>query len=231
MTQELLSALDVTNRIFRRSLRGYDVAEVDEFLDAVSDTIHIYAERVRECESTIAGLREQMQEYQNLRDSMQEALIMAQKSAEERITAAEQQARTILEDARSKGEVLVQQANSEAEGIRREMKLLREKRGYHDGGTPRLPRPVRSPSGSSGGGIRGCALCGEPSFFFPPLFSGAFGRFRRLSSYPSTVLIFRYMTKRNQRAGLSDPLRFFCSVNLRKPSQKLSCENRLLPLQ
>ncbi len=129
MTQELLSALDVTNRIFRRSLRGYDVAEVDEFLDAVSDTIHIYAERVRECESTIAGLREQMQEYQNLRDSMQEALIMAQKSAEERITAAEQQARTILEDARSKGEALIQQANSEAEGIRREMKLLREKRG------------------------------------------------------------------------------------------------------
>ncbi|HPJ26247.1 MAG TPA: DivIVA domain-containing protein [Synergistaceae bacterium] len=129
MTQELLSALDVTNRVFRRSLRGYDIAEVDEFLDGVSDTIHIYAEKVRECESTIAGLREQMQEYQNLRDSMQEALIMAQKSAEDRIAAAEQQAQTIVADARSKAESLVQQANADADGIRREMKLLREKRG------------------------------------------------------------------------------------------------------
>ncbi len=128
MTQELLSALDVTNRVFRRSLRGYDIAEVDEFLDAVSDTIHIYAERVRECESTIAGLREQMQEYQNLRDSMQEALIMAQKSAEERIAAAEQQAQALIGDARSRAENIVQQANGDAEGIRREMKVLREKK-------------------------------------------------------------------------------------------------------
>jgi cell division initiation protein len=128
MTQELLSALDVTNRVFRRTLRGYDVAEVDEFLDAVSDTIHIYAERVRECEATIGGLKEQMQEYQNLRESMQEALIMAQKSAEERIGAAEQQAQTVLGDARSKAESIVQQAHTDAEGIRREMKQLREKR-------------------------------------------------------------------------------------------------------
>lgn len=128
MTQELLSALDVTNRVFRRSLRGYDVAEVDEFLDAVSDTIHIYAERVRECEATIGGLKEQMQEYQNLRESMQEALIMAQKSAEERISAAEQQAQTVLGDARSKAESIVQQAQGDAEGIRREMKVLREKK-------------------------------------------------------------------------------------------------------
>jgi cell division initiation protein len=128
MTQELLSALDVTNRVFRRTLRGYDVAEVDEFLDAVSDTIHIYAERVRECEATIGGLKEQMQEYQNLRDSMQEALIMAQKSAEERIGAAEQQAQTVLGDARSRAESIVQQAHTDAEGIRREMKQLREKR-------------------------------------------------------------------------------------------------------
>ncbi len=128
MTQELLSALDVTNRVFRRSFRGYDAVEVDEFLDAVSDTIHIYAERVRECESTIGGLKEQMQEYQNLRESMQEALIMAQKSAEERIGAAEQQAQTILGDARSKAESIVQQAQGDAEGIRREMKQLREKK-------------------------------------------------------------------------------------------------------
>jgi len=128
MTQELLSALDVTNRVFRRTLRGYDMAEVDEFLDAVSDTIHIYAERVRECEATIGGLKEQMQEYQNLRDSMQEALIMAQKSAEERIGAAEQQAQTVLGDARSKAESIVQQAHTDAEGIRREMKQLREKK-------------------------------------------------------------------------------------------------------
>ncbi len=128
MTQELLSALDVTNRVFRRTLRGYDMAEVDEFLDAVSDTIHIYAERVRECEATIGGLKEQMQEYQNLRESMQEALIMAQKSAEERIGAAEQQAQTVLGDARSKAESIVQQAHTDAEGIRREMKQLREKR-------------------------------------------------------------------------------------------------------
>ena len=38
---ELLTSLDVVNQSFKKSLRGYDAAEVDEFLDHVAETLSL----------------------------------------------------------------------------------------------------------------------------------------------------------------------------------------------
>ncbi|MFY9430269.1 MAG: DivIVA domain-containing protein, partial [Acetomicrobium sp.] len=47
---EVLSALDVINKDFKRSLRGYDPIEVDDFLDLVAESLHFYAEKCGEQE-------------------------------------------------------------------------------------------------------------------------------------------------------------------------------------
>ncbi|MCF7936092.1 MAG: DivIVA domain-containing protein, partial [Synergistales bacterium] len=104
---ELLTAMDVANQQFRRSLRGYDPRDVDEFLDRVSETIHAYAEQYREEKRRAERLEEQISEYTELKDSLQDALVMAQQSAEERVKSAEHQASTIVEEAQSRAERLV----------------------------------------------------------------------------------------------------------------------------
>ena len=43
---EVLSALDVINK-FQRSLRGYDPAEVDDFLDLVAESLHFTLKSAR----------------------------------------------------------------------------------------------------------------------------------------------------------------------------------------
>ncbi|HAF49579.1 MAG TPA: cell division protein, partial [Synergistaceae bacterium] len=93
---ELLKALDVINQTFKRALRGYNPVEVDEFLDRVADSLQAYAERCVELERELERLKEQIREYKGMRDSLQEALLMAQKSADERVKAAEKQAEAIV---------------------------------------------------------------------------------------------------------------------------------------
>ena len=48
--KELLTSLDVVNQSFKKSIRGYDAAEVDEFLDNVSESLQVYAQKTKDME-------------------------------------------------------------------------------------------------------------------------------------------------------------------------------------
>jgi cell division initiation protein len=121
---ELLKALDVINQTFKRALRGYDPVEVDEFLDRVADSLQAYAERCVELERELERLKEQIREYKGMRDSLQEALLMAQKSADERVRAAEKQAEAIVAEARAQAERLLKEAEDHSNVIKEEMSRL-----------------------------------------------------------------------------------------------------------
>ncbi|HHV52022.1 MAG TPA: DivIVA domain-containing protein [Synergistaceae bacterium] len=123
---ELLKALDVINQTFKRALRGYDPVEVDEFLDRVADSLQAYAERCVELERELERLKEQIREYKGMRDSLQEALLMAQKSADERVKAAEKQAEAIVAEAHAQAERLLKEAEDHSNVIKEEMSRLQQ---------------------------------------------------------------------------------------------------------
>ena len=128
---ELLKALDVINQTFKRALRGYNPVEVDEFLDRVADSLQAYAERCVELERELERLKEQIREYKGMRDSLQEALLMAQKSADERVKAAEKQAEAIVAEARAQAERLLKEAEDHSNAIKEEMsRLQRSKQDF-----------------------------------------------------------------------------------------------------
>lgn len=128
---ELLKALDVINQTFKRALRGYDPVEVDEFLDRVADSLQAYAERCVELERELERLKEQIREYKGMGDSLQEALLMAQKSADERVKAAEKQAEAIVAEAHAQAERLLKEAEDHSNVIKEEMsRLQRSKQDF-----------------------------------------------------------------------------------------------------
>ena len=55
---ELLTSLDVVNQSFKKSMRGYDPAEVDEFLDNVAETLQTYAQRTKDLERDLHAKEE-----------------------------------------------------------------------------------------------------------------------------------------------------------------------------
>lgn len=121
-----MTARDIESKYFSRAMRGYAISEVDEFLDRVAEDIQEYSLRCAELERRIDRLEEQIREYENLKETLQGTLLMAQKSAEAKEEAASRQAETLLNEARLKAEQIVLEASAAKDRERRELQRLRQ---------------------------------------------------------------------------------------------------------
>ncbi len=128
MSETLLTPLEIADRAFKKALRGYDPVEVDSFLDQIVDDMQVYAEKLQESEREIRQMKEKLSGYEELKESLQETLLFAQKSAEDRTRAAESQAEAILAEARSEAERIQAEYRCQAGNLRQEVEELRELR-------------------------------------------------------------------------------------------------------
>lgn len=128
MSELLLKPMDIADRVFKKTLRGYDPLEVDAFLDQIVDDVQIYAERIRESERLVDQLREKQQGYEQLKESLQETLLFAQKSAEDRTRAAESQAEAIIAEAQAEVERIHAENRCHVAALRQEVEELRDMR-------------------------------------------------------------------------------------------------------
>ena len=125
---DLLTSLDVVNQSFKKCMRGYDPVEVDEFLDQVAGSLQAYVQKIKDQEQELVQKREKLGQFESIRESIQEALIMAQRTAEERVQGARMQADSIISEARSKVDRMVRDAEDEMEALRIDMGRLRSSR-------------------------------------------------------------------------------------------------------
>jgi cell division initiation protein len=147
---ELLTSLDIVNQAFKKTMRGYDPSEVDEFLDRVAECIQIYVQKIKDYERVIEEQSEKLRDYENIKGSLHEALLMAQRTAEEKVNnaslladekvaqadrASEERighatvtAENILADARIKAERMIRDAESSVLDFGHELTMLQELR-------------------------------------------------------------------------------------------------------
>lgn len=129
---ELLTSLDVVNQSFRKSLRGYDPVDVDEFLDHVAETLQIYAQKSKELERELAAKAESLTEYEKTKSVLHEALLVAQKSADEKIRRAESEAEKIIAEAMERADLICGEAAQEADKLREGIAQIRNVRYLYE---------------------------------------------------------------------------------------------------
>ncbi|MDR3229968.1 MAG: DivIVA domain-containing protein [Synergistaceae bacterium] len=107
---ELLTAKDVELRIFRKaSFGGYAIPDVEEFLNQVAEDLEAYAVRLNDQQRRIFELEEALKKHEAMKDTIKDALILAQKSARDKEDEARRQAELIVARAESKmGEINVE---------------------------------------------------------------------------------------------------------------------------
>ena len=109
----MLTPLDIHNQEFKRSLRGYDVDEVDEFLDEIiRDFEYLYKENL-ELKETIQKRDEEVNRYQELEQTLQETLVLAQQNGEEIKQNAKKEAELIIWEAQKRAEQILAKAEAE----------------------------------------------------------------------------------------------------------------------
>ena len=124
-----LTPVDILNKRFSRRISGYYAAETDEFIRQVAaDMEAVLVENAAQREQ-IAALDREMARYRSLENTMRDALIMGQKSADDIRDAARAQAAAQLEAAQQKVDALHEQTERLRLDRRRmahEMKALLE---------------------------------------------------------------------------------------------------------
>ena len=97
----MLTPLDIENVRFQKTVRGYNVDEVDDFLDQLSlDYEKIYKENI-ELKESMENSKRELEHYKSIEHTLQNTLIMAQTASEDIKKLAQQKADQIIKDAES----------------------------------------------------------------------------------------------------------------------------------
>lgn len=122
----MITPLEIQNKEFRRTFRGYNAKNVDEFLDEIiQDYERIYKENI-ELKDKVNMLADQIRQYNTLEETLKSTLIVAQTTADEVTSSARQKAENIIEDAEIQGQKLIQIARNDVRNIKKEYDNLKK---------------------------------------------------------------------------------------------------------
>ena len=137
-----LTPLDIQNKDFSTKMRGYNQDDVDDFLDQVTRDYEDSLQKNRELEKSLKHAEEKLQYFNELKDALNQSIIVAQdtadkvkssanKESEMIITSADNQAKETLVEAERKSNAMIADAEAKstqilAEAIERARQLAGE---------------------------------------------------------------------------------------------------------
>jgi cell division initiation protein len=94
-----ITVVDIQHKTFKKQLQGYDRGDVDAFLDEIIETIEDEATARAALEAEVADLRERISHFKAMEQSLQQTLLLAQRTADEVKAAAHKEADLIKQEA------------------------------------------------------------------------------------------------------------------------------------
>lgn len=108
-----ITAMDITSKEFKKSFRGYDVDEVDEFLDEIAeDYENIYKENSI-LKEKVHNVEENLNHYSKMEETIQNTLILAQDAADQSKKSAKKEADLIIRSANETAKRILDKAHND----------------------------------------------------------------------------------------------------------------------
>ena len=110
----MITPLDIDNKKFAKQMvNGYNVEEVDDFLDELTIDYSKNYKEVTELRAKVEELNNSLVQYKTIESTLQNTLVMAQSTAEEVKNVAKQKADQIVEEAKANAQKQVDELNNE----------------------------------------------------------------------------------------------------------------------
>lgn len=122
----MITAKEIREVKFNRSLGGYKTNEVDAFLDRCADAVDELVKMLNENERKMQVLAETVVDYRNQEDSIRSALISAQRMSESVISDARKQAEDIREAARNEADAMREKSIADTAVEMAELRRIRQ---------------------------------------------------------------------------------------------------------
>lgn len=120
---------------FNRTLRGYDPVEVNQFLDQVIRQVEKMVNEMKDKDARIkelealeeenVALKEKLVQYTRTEETLNKAILMAQKTSDQMRLAAHRESELIVDDAKKNANRIVNEALLRAEKTEMEADMLK----------------------------------------------------------------------------------------------------------
>lgn len=129
-----LTALEIKQQQFEKSFRGYDVSEVNAYLNLVANEWEHMVGKMKEMEAQLEKMDEKLKHYERVEQALHETLQTAKDSAEQKLVGAKKESRNIIERAEMESDAIVRDANQKRQQIRQSILRLLDRREEIVGG-------------------------------------------------------------------------------------------------
>lgn len=123
-----LTAKDIQSQQFHVRFRGFDVEEVDDFLEKLAGEMDSINQENAKLKDRLAGMEKELGAYQSQEKSFQAAIMAAQKIVDEMKEKSRLEAEKTIVQAREEAAKLQHDANKEVTDLEREVDRLKELR-------------------------------------------------------------------------------------------------------
>lgn len=112
-----LTPLDIHNKEFHVKLRGYDQDEVNDFLNQIIKDYEMTLQENEKLNSSLEQSNEKLKYFNDLKDSLNQSIIVAQEAADKVKANSQREADIIQREAQKEGQDAIDQANEKARHI------------------------------------------------------------------------------------------------------------------
>jgi cell division initiation protein len=123
-----LTPLEIKQHQFDKSLRGYDVGEVQSFLALVASEVEQLQQKNSELQEQVQGLNKRITHYEKVEEAIHETLQTTKESVAQKMEQARNEAKTTMDRAHMEADRMIQEAQQQCTTIRQEMIRLLERR-------------------------------------------------------------------------------------------------------
>lgn len=123
-----LTPIDIQNKVFRKSVRGYNADEVDKFLEDLSKDFEVLFTENFELRDKISRLETELKQYRQLESTLQQTMVLAQQTADDVKASARHEAELLLKEAEQEKARRVAEAQKRLEQLNDEIEELHKRR-------------------------------------------------------------------------------------------------------
>lgn len=119
-----LSPLDIHNREFNRGFRGYEVDEVNNFLDKVLKDYELTIREKTALQNKVDDMEERLSHFAEMEKTLNKSIVIAQETADEVKGSARKESKLIIKEAEKNADRIVDEALSKSRRISMETEEL-----------------------------------------------------------------------------------------------------------
>ena len=115
-----MKPIDIQKKEFSKSMRGYNSADVDLFMNQVATTLEDLLKENEDLQVRVKHAEEELDKFNRIEQTLRDALVVAQSTAEDVVRTANEKADHIVATAEHKAEKILDDANNRIIDARKE---------------------------------------------------------------------------------------------------------------